>query len=184
MIKIHDIVNILLLSLAGFNSFSMELSLKSPAFVANAMIPVQYTCDGLNYSPPLLWQDNTHRTKSYVLVVDDPDAPAGTWVHWILFNIPENIKRLEENTENPSGAISGKNSWGEIGYRGPCPPAGMHHYFFKLYALDTRLNLDASANLQDISNAMQNHIIAKSELIGRYQKNEKLGAIVNKAIMR
>ncbi len=103
-------------------------------------------------------------------MVDDPDAPGGTWVHWTLFNIPASLRELSEAATAPNGAISGKNSWGETGYRGPCPPAGMHRYIFKLYALDTMLNLDETATQQDIIQAMQNHIIASSEFIGLYQK--------------
>lgn len=149
----------------------MTLSIESTAFSANASIPSQYTCQGANSSPPLVWQDTNPGTQSYVLIVDDPDAPGGTWVHWVLFNIPAQMKQLPEDAQIPTGASNGKNSWGVTGYRGPCPPSGTHRYFFKLYALDTILNLSEGATKQDIVQAMQNHIIANTELIGLYRKN-------------
>ncbi len=128
----------------------MNLSIESSAFVTNTLMPKQYTCDGLNDSPALSWQGAPEGTQSYVLIVDDPDAPHGTWVHWVLFNIPATLSRLEKAAELPSRAISGKNSWGEQGYRGPCPPQGTHRYFFTLYALDSRLTVNSSVNKQDI----------------------------------
>ncbi|KTD21953.1 Phosphatidylethanolamine-binding protein [Legionella lansingensis] len=147
----------------------MGLSIESPAFANNGFIPVQYTCDGADSSPPLLWKDAPVQTKSYVLIVDDPDAPAGTWVHWVLFNIPADVKQLN-GSGLPAGAESGKNSWGKVGYGGPCPPSGTHRYFFKLYALDTVLTLTSSANKQDVLKAMQNHVLESSELIGLYSR--------------
>ncbi len=147
-----------------------SLSLSSPAFSANSLIPQQYTCDGTDVSPALLWQSPPENTKSFVLIFDDPDAPAGDWVHWLLFNIPADIRSLPEAAKTPAGAVSGQNSWGKIGYRGPCPPGGTHHYFFRLYALDTLLNLGANANKQDVLKAMQNHILETSELMGYYTK--------------
>lgn len=151
-------------------SFAMSFSLVSPSFTANAPIPAQYTCEGGDKSPALLWQDPPANTQSYVLIVDDLDAPNGDWVHWVVFNIPANIQRLGEATNLPSGACSGKNSWGETGYRGPCPPSGTHRYFFKLYALDSLLSLDANATKQDVVRSMEQHILAQTELVGLYQK--------------
>ena len=148
----------------------MSLSLESPEFTHNASIPKQYTCTGKNISPALSWHGAPAGTQSYVLIVDDPDAPMGTWVHWLLFNIPAILTHLDEATQTPAGAISGKNSWHQQGYGGPCPPSGTHHYIFKLYALDSKLTVNSSVNKQDILNAMQNHILDSSELIGLYKQ--------------
>ncbi|HHF7344985.1 TPA: YbhB/YbcL family Raf kinase inhibitor-like protein [Legionella feeleii] len=148
----------------------MSLSLMSPAFAANTLIPAQYTCQGADISPALLWQDAPAETKSYVLILDDPDAPGGDWVHWVVFNIPPTVQRLADDAELPTGAVNSKNSWGQTGYRGPCPPSGTHRYFFKLYALDTLLTLNANATKQDLLTAMANHVLEKSELIGLYRK--------------
>lgn len=148
----------------------MSLSLSSSAFLSNASIPGQYTCEGSDISPPLRWQDTSPETKSYVLLVDDPDAPAGVWDHWVLFNIPKNIRQLQEGADIPLGAVSGLNSWGQVGYRGPCPPSGRHRYFFRLYALDQVLTLDETASKKDVLHAMKGHVVAQAELIGVYQK--------------
>jgi len=145
-----------------------NMKLTSPAFKHNGAIPSEYTCDGSDTSPELNIADVPKNAKSLVLVNDDPDAPVGTWDHWIVFNIPPTTKKIEEGSE-PEG-LGGKNSWGRTGYGGPCPPSGVHRYFFKLYALDTMLNLKEGATKKDIEKAMQGHIIAKAELIGRYQR--------------
>lgn len=167
----QGVVLLLLLLTSLMNrSFAMNLSIESPAFSANTLIPSLYTCTGSDLSPPLIWQDDSPATQSYALIVDDPDAPGGTWDHWILFNIPSSIKYLEEGTEVPSGAISGRNSWGQTGYRGPCPPRGTHRYRFKLYVLDTQLNLTDLATKKEVMQAMSGHIVASSELIGLYRK--------------
>jgi Raf kinase inhibitor-like YbhB/YbcL family protein len=149
----------------------MSLSLESPAFKANSQIPQQYSCDGKDVSPALSWHNPPENTKSYVLIVDDPDAPGGDWVHWVLFNIPAQVRSLASAAETPVGAVSGRNSWRRTGYRGPCPPNGTHRYFFKLYALDTVLNLDSSANKQDVMAAMKGHILESTELRGSYTRN-------------
>lgn len=149
-------------------SYAAGLSLQSPAFTTNTLIPQQYTCEGADKSPALFWQNPPGNTQSFVLIVDDPDAPAGDWVHWVLFNIPADVWTLSESTETPVGAVSGQNDWDQPGYRGPCPPSGTHHYFFKLYALDTVLNLNSDANRHDVLNAMQNHVLETSELMGIY----------------
>ncbi|WP_412754744.1 YbhB/YbcL family Raf kinase inhibitor-like protein [Legionella donaldsonii] len=148
----------------------MSLSLTSPAFAANTLIPSQYTCQGADISPALLWQEAPAATKSYVLILDDPDAPSGDWVHWVIFNIPPTVQGLADDAELPTGAVNSKNSWGQTGYRGPCPPSGTHRYFFKLYALDTLLTLNANATKQDVLAAMANHVLEKSELIGLYRR--------------
>jgi len=155
------------LSTAGF---AADLSLKSQAFAPNSQIPSQYTCQGDDVSPALVWQNSPTNTRSFVLIVDDPDATNGTWTHWILFNIPAVVQSLPESSKSPVGAISGRNSWGKTGYGGPCPPSGTHRYFFRLYALDTLLSLNASATVQDVTKAMQKHILANTELMGLYKK--------------
>jgi Raf kinase inhibitor-like YbhB/YbcL family protein len=155
-----------LLGLWSIRSFSMTLLLESPAFQSQSTIPVLYTCKGKDLSPPLIWNNPPANTKSFVLIVDDPDAPFGTWVHWVLFNIPAHLRQLAEATSTLKPAISGKNSWGTTGYRGPCPPSGTHHYMFTLYALDTELKLDDRATKQTVMDAMQDHVIESSVLIG------------------
>lgn len=131
-------------------------------------IPSKYTADGNNTNPPLEILDLPSNTKTLVLIVDDPDAPAGIWTHWILFNIPI-INRINENSV-PKGAMQGMNDFKRLRYGGPSPPSGTHRYFFKLYALDTKLNLPEAARKSDIELAMKNHILAKAELIGLYQR--------------
>ncbi len=148
----------------------MSLTIESPAFNTNTLMPIQYTCNGENHSPALRWHGAPAGTASYVLIVDDPDAPKGTWVHWLLFNIPATLSQLPEATELPADAISGKNSWDKQGYGGPCPPSGTHRYYFKLYALDTRLTVNSSVNKDDILNAMEGHVLGMSELIGLYKQ--------------
>ena len=169
MQKLYAILFIVLSGLT-VEGYSTSLSIQSPAFVTNTKVPSQYTCNGIDTSPPLTWVDTTTTTKSYVLIVDDPDAPGGVWDHWVLFNIPPTSRQLVEGEDIPTSAISGKNSWGVTGYRGPCPPSGTHRYFFKLYALDILLTLNETASKQDVMNAMSNHIIATDELIGLYTK--------------
>ena len=146
----------------------MTFTIESSAFKHNAWIPEQYTCKGINQSPPLNWYDAPAKTKSFALIMDDPDAPNETWVHWVLFNIPATINKLDENTDLPLGASTGLNTWIEHGYGGPCPPSDTHRYFFKLYALDTTLNFHGVANKEKLLHAMHGHILAESELIGLF----------------
>lgn len=143
------------------------MNISSSAFQNNAMIPVKYTCDGENTNPPLLFSDVPENTKSLILIMDDPDAPSGTWVHWIVWNIDPKTKQIPANSV-PVSAIQGKTSR-KNSYGGPCPPSGQHRYFFKLYALDTMLNLDANATKKDLIQEMENHILAQGELIGLYR---------------
>ncbi|MDI9817840.1 YbhB/YbcL family Raf kinase inhibitor-like protein [Tatlockia sp. PL877] len=133
-------------------------------------MPKKYTCEGADISPALFWQNPPKNTRSFVLIVDDPEAQNGIWVHWLVFNIPAEVRNLTEG-EIPVSAISGKNSWGTTGYRGPCPPSDIHRYFFKLYALDTLLPLGMEATKEEVVNAMQNHVIGISEFSARYHKN-------------
>ncbi|OGQ21520.1 MAG: hypothetical protein A3I05_03700 [Deltaproteobacteria bacterium RIFCSPLOWO2_02_FULL_44_10] len=149
----------------------MTLTLKSNGFDANGLIPQKFTCDGKDISPELEWSGVPAGTKSLALIVDDPDAPMGTWDHWLLFNIPMNVTKFSEGMKaRPLGTIEGKNSWNRTGYGGPCPPDREHRYFFKLYALDTTLSLKTGATKKEIEKAMQGHILAQTELIGRYDR--------------
>ncbi len=151
----------------------MPLNIRSTAFEPNGTIPRKYTCDGPDVSPPLRWDDPPAGTQSFALIMDDPDAPAGTWVHWVLFNLPGSARALPENVPRdgqlPDGARQGRNDFRKTGYGGPCPPKGpAHRYFFKLYALDAKLGLKAGATKAEVEKAMQEHILAQGELVGRY----------------
>jgi hypothetical protein len=143
-----------------------ELTITSPAFESKKPIPSQYTCDGDDVNPPLNIKEIPEETKSLVLIVDDPDAPMGTWDHWIVWNIPPTNK-IEENSVP---GTEGLNDFRKHSYGGPCPPSGTHRYFFKIYALDTKLNLDPNSRKKDVEKAMKNHILAKGELIGLYSR--------------
>ena len=144
-----------------------SLKISSPAFRHNGHIPPKYTCDGSDINPPLLIENIPPGVKSLALIVDDPDAPRGTWVHWVMWNIASDIHTIEENTV-PLGASEGVNDFRKRNYGGPCPPSGTHRYFFKLYALDTKLTLNTNTTKADLERAMKNHIIAQSEVIGLY----------------
>ena len=152
----------------------MDIKIKSPAFVPGGKIPGKYTCDGMDISPPLAWTSGPEETKTFALICDDPDAPMGTWVHWILFNLSADIIELRENVqperELERGAKQGMNDFRKIGYGGPCPPGGTHRYYFKLYALDTEINLEAGATKSELLKAMEDHILAEGKLMGRYER--------------
>jgi len=152
---------------------AMKLEITSNSFSAQQNIPKQYTCDAEDRSPELHWSKPPAGTKSVALIADDPDAPAGTWVHWVLFNLPADTQNLPEGVPKSesleSGALQGTNDFGKIGYGGPCPPPGKpHRYFFKLYALDGKLNLKAGAKKADVERAMKGHVLAQGETVGRY----------------
>jgi len=155
----------------------MAFQLNSTAFGAGQPIPARYTCAGQDISPPLSWSDPPQGARSLALIVDDPDAPAGTWVHWVIYNLPATSRALYEDvspkqTELPDGSRQGRNSGQRTGYMGPCPPSGTHRYFFKLYALDTALNLPAGATKDQLLKAAQGHILAQAELMGTYAKQK------------
>jgi hypothetical protein len=137
-------------------------------------IPAYHTCDGDDLSPPLDWNDPPEGTQSFVLIMDDPDAPGGTWVHWVLYNIPAEARNLQANVspeaQLPDGSTHGINSWGRLGYGGPCPPSGTHRYFFKLYALDTTLSLGENADKTQLLAAMEGHVLAEAELMGTFSR--------------
>ena len=159
----------------------MGFALSSPGFAAGGDIPALFTCEGSDISPPLEWTGVPPGAKSLVLIVDDPDAPDPkapkmTWVHWVLYNIPVDLRSLQEdlpvtgkNTE-PNAIFTGKNSAGNIGYDGPCPPGGTHRYFFKLYALDATISLLPGAKKDQLLKEMEGHILAQAELMGTFSK--------------
>ena len=149
-----------------------KMSLSSSAFKDGHPIPVDYTCDGKNISPPLAWSGAPADTQSLLLIVDDPDAPAGVWTHWILFNLTTDTSDLPEDfVKSPSTAKPGTNDFKKTGYGGPCPPAGKaHRYFFRIFALDTTLNLSPGATRKDVDAAMAKHVLAMGQLMGTYQR--------------
>jgi Raf kinase inhibitor-like YbhB/YbcL family protein len=152
----------------------MAFHLMTTAFQSGEAIPKKFTCDGVDVSPELEWSGAPGETKSFALIADDPDAPAGTWVHWVLYDLPAGAQKLSEGVakdrELPNGARQGRNDFGKIGYNGPCPPRGsVHRYFFKLYALDRKTNLQAGATKAELEGAMNGHVLAGTELIGRFQ---------------
>jgi Raf kinase inhibitor-like YbhB/YbcL family protein len=144
-----------------------ELQISSSAFVHNGTIPVRHTCDGEDVSPPLAFGGVPAAARSLVLVVDDPDAPVGDWVHWVVWNIAPETRLVGEGNV-PAGGSQGRNGWGRNGYGGPCPPSGTHRYFFKLYALDTTLPLAPGSSKRELERAMEGHVLARGELVGRY----------------
>jgi Raf kinase inhibitor-like YbhB/YbcL family protein len=164
-----DSVNLSVTSIQNTISTTTTMKLTSDTFEHNAPIPPRYTCDGENIHPPLSIRGVPQEAKTLVLIVDDPDAPMGTWLHWTLWNIPAATVTIHEG-EVPSGAFEGITSFGKPGYGGPCPPSGTHRYFFKLYALDASLSLESGAPLSELIKAMQGHILAKTELIGLYRR--------------
>ena len=152
------------------NSKEKPMDLTSSAFTNGGNIPPLYSCKGKDISPPLAWTNVPAKTRSFVLICDDPDAPVDTWIHWILFNIPADTHSLDKNVPATltNGAVHGLNSWHRSDYGGPCPPSGTHRYFFRLYALDTTLSLKAGANRKAVEHAMKEHILAETELMGRF----------------
>jgi Raf kinase inhibitor-like YbhB/YbcL family protein len=146
-----------------------ELTISSPAFGHNAGIPAKYTCDGRDINPSLTIGRVPPGAKSLALIVDDPDAPVGTWVHWVLWNIDPNTAEIREDSV-PKGAIQGINDFRKHNYGGPCPPSGTHRYFFKLYALDTMLNIGPNSGKAELEKAMQGHILSGAEMIGLYKR--------------
>jgi len=159
------------------NHKKMEIKLYSTAFKDGEFIPSKYTCEGSNVSPQIHWNEELKDVKSFAIIVDDPDAPGGDFVHWVIYNIPASVRELHEDV-TPSRNISdqillGTNSFGHIGYGGPCPPSGKpHRYFFRIYALDTVLHhLGSGAMKAQLLKTMQGHIIGEGELMGKYQRS-------------
>ncbi len=154
---------------------NMAFTITSSAFSAGADIPKKYTCAGPDVSPALSWIDPPQGVQSFALIADDPDAPVGTWVHWVAYDIPASTHELSEGLpktqEIPGGGRQGINDFRKLGYGGPCPPPGKpHRYFFKLYALDTMLKLKPGASKQDVERAMQGHILAQADLMGHFKR--------------
>ncbi|RQW77358.1 MAG: YbhB/YbcL family Raf kinase inhibitor-like protein [Geobacter sp.] len=150
----------------------MEFKLTSPAFNHGSQIPSQYTCDGEDINPHLVIHGVPQGAKSLALVMEDPDAPAGLWTHWVVWDIPPETKEIREHTA-PIGTGEGLNSWGETGYGGPCPPSGTHRYFFRLFALDTRIKLPVNSKKAELEAAMAGHILATAELMGTYGRTNE-----------
>ena len=166
---------ILLIAVFLFVGGASAFELASDAFENNGYIPARYTCKGEDVSPPLSWSDVPKGTKSFVLIMDDPDAPMGTWIHWVAYNIPGGSRSLEENIPQrisfDSGMKQGINSFRRVGYGGPCPPPGpAHRYFFQLYAIDTQLDLLPGATKGAVLKAIQGHVIDRTQLIGIFKR--------------
>jgi Raf kinase inhibitor-like YbhB/YbcL family protein len=176
-------------SLPAEDPSRLTMSLRSPAFSDGGMIPRSYTCDGSDRSPPLEWSGVPDSTRTLALICDDPDAPTGTWSHWVVINLQPAVRALKEGIPaetsvplarmemEPAGdsspkalAQQGQNDFGKTGYGGPCPPGGTHRYVFRLYALDTRLDLPSSATRADVLKAIQEHILAEGRLVGKYTR--------------
>jgi len=152
----------------------MAFQITTTAFRDGSSIPKRFTCDGPDVSPALSWGDPPAGTRSLAIIADDPDAPAGTWVHWVLYDLPADTRKLPEGVakdrELPNGALQGRNDFGKIGYNGPCPPRGSEHrYFFKLYALDSKTGLKAGATKSELERAMKGHVLAQAQLVGKFQ---------------
>lgn len=152
------------------------LQLTSSSFPSEGNIPIQFTCEGKDISPELTWKNAPSGTKSFALIVHDPDAPvAGGFTHWVAYNLPGNMTSIAQDAPRtkdlPGGGIQGKNDFGQIGYGGPCPPSGTHRYYFYLYALDTELNLHPGANKAELEKAMKGHVLEKAEFMGKYKKS-------------
>lgn len=155
----------------------MTISLTSTSFGNMEIIPTEFTCDGADISPPLAWSGLSPDTQSVALICDDPDAPVGTWVHWVCYDIPATVTRLAQGVPKtdiiPSGGKQGINDFSKVGYGGPCPPSGTHRYFFKLYALDCMLEYSAGKSKHEIEQGMRGHILGEAQLIGTYSFQKK-----------
>ena len=152
----------------------VSMKITSSAFEEGGLIPRKFTCDDIDVSPPLAWHHAPEGTKEFALICDDPDAPMGTWVHWVIYNIPVSTNKFEEGIQKESaldnGIIQGRNDFRKTGYGGPCPPGGTHRYFFKLYALDINLNLGPGKTKSELLKAIEGHILAESQLMGKYSR--------------
>jgi Raf kinase inhibitor-like YbhB/YbcL family protein len=173
---------LIILTIAGFSPCRSAaqrggaMQITSQAFQNGGDIPRKFTCQGDDGSPELTWQGAPAGTKTFALIVHDPDAPrAGGWTHWVVFNVPASVTHAAENAPKtaqfPGGGVQGHNDWGKAGYGGPCPPSGTHRYFFRVYALDTELKLPAAAGKDEVEKAMQRHVLGQAELMGKYKKS-------------
>jgi len=157
------------------NSSPAGFRMRSAAFTEGEAIPRRFTCEGANISPALHWTEPPDGTRSLALVVEDPDAPGGVWTHWVVYNLPAQARELQENVPRqaklPGGGAQGRNSFGHTGYEGPCPPPGnAHRYFFRLYALDSRLSLQPGATRQEVQAAAKVHVLGEAQLMGRFKR--------------
>ncbi len=154
----------------------MEIKITSSAFEEGGTIPSKYTCDGADISPPLQWDSVPDGTVSIAIISDDPDAPMGTWVHWVLYNLPADVNHLSENMPDdetlPDGTRQGLTDFGKTGYGGPCPPGGIHRYYFKIYALDKKIDVAVVIDKEGLLKNMEGHIIAQGQLIGKYKRQK------------
>jgi len=152
----------------------MALTVTSSAFGEGKKIPRKHTCDGVDVSPPLEWTAGPGGTRSYALIADDPDAPMGTWVHWVMYNIPPTVTSLPESVpareKLDNGALQGLTDFKRIGYGGPCPPSGQHRYFFKVYALDAVLKAEPGLTKEQLLRKMEGHVLAEGQLMGTYSR--------------
>jgi len=152
----------------------MAILIKSRAFKDGEPIPTEYSCEGLNFSPPLELESITHDAVSIAIICEDPDAPSGIWSHWVIFNLPPKTTELPERVMTretlENGATQGSNGWGTIGYRGPCPPSGTHRYYFRIYALDVKLNLPAGVTREELLKALKNHVLDEGQIMGTYTR--------------
>jgi Raf kinase inhibitor-like YbhB/YbcL family protein len=178
-------------SLPAEDPSRLTIQLQSSAFADSGMIPMTFTCDGADRSPPLEWSGVPAQARTLALICDDPDAPMGTWSHWVVFNLPSHVSALKEGVpaseaipasaagqgesapEELSAGRQGKNDFGNSGYGGPCPPGGTHNYFFRIYALDSPLDLGAGATRAQVLKAITGHILAEGRLVGKYQRGGK-----------
>ena len=163
-------IGLALIFAGGTYGKEAQMKITSTAFGNNGQIPAKYTCDGADMNPPLGFEGVPAGTKSLALIADDPDAPMGTWVHWVVWNIDPKTTGIAENSI-AKGAIQGLNDFGTQAYGGPCPPSGTHRYFFKLYALDTALGIKANAKKADLEAAMKGHILGEAQLVGLYKRS-------------
>lgn len=176
--KIFQIISlfVLFVSYLPVANGEINMEIKSPAFKSGEMMLPKHTCDDGNFSPPLSWSGIPKEAKSLALICDDPDAPMGTWVHWVIYNMPPLSKGLQEGVlpveSFAHDTKQGITDFKTIGYGGPCPPSGVHRYFFKLYALDSKLNLPGGATKKELLAAMKGHILAQAEMIGKYEKRK------------
>ncbi|MDQ8054305.1 MAG: YbhB/YbcL family Raf kinase inhibitor-like protein [Pedobacter sp.] len=166
------ITAIMLLAGIAKSQNKTDFRLVSTAFAEGKPIPSRFTCDSINVSPPLSWSGFPEKTKSFAIIMDDPDAPSETWVHWVMYNIPNTITNLDENkSASAIKATEGLNSWAEKGYNGPCPPGGTHRYIFKLYALDQAVAETKALDKEGLLHAMKGHILAETALTGLFRVN-------------
>ena len=155
----------------------MEVNVTSSAFADGGKIGSRYTCDGENVSPPLAWETDVEGVMSFALICDDPDAPMGTFVHWVVYNLPADANGFGEDVPGDAilanGARQGMTDFGKVGYGGPCPPSGSHRYYFKVYALDVMLDLGDDVNKSQLLAAMEGHVLSQGQIMGRYQRRQR-----------